>query len=362
MSKVMTVTGEVDASELGLTSMHEHLMCDVSPSLGPIAKMYATRMPKEMLTLHMANLANLRGGISAFSEDCRTLDALDYTVTELNYFKAMGGGCIVDASPLGMPHNLAGIAEASRQTGVKVVACTGLYVRDAQPEEYRSMSEEDLVRLFIRGLEEQIDDSGVRAGFLKCAINTLGEDGQVDPYEIKAVRACAIAALKTGRSIHIHNAFPLTAEHILRVAELVLELGVRPERLLMLHMGSFVRTPRTQQEYMSSFDKVKTVNIDMQLHLLDKGINIGFDSYGSLTPTLPDNYDMNKALIELLRRGYADQIVLGHDITDKTRGISFGYTGYTDILRNVLPILKENGLEDEARKLVYDNPARILAV
>lgn len=59
----------------------------------------------------------------------------------------------------------------------------------------------------------------------------------------------------------------------------------------------------------------------MQLQLLDMGINIGFDSYGSLTPTLPDNDDMNKALVELLRRGYGSQIVLGHDITDKSRGL-----------------------------------------
>lgn len=361
MGKIMTITGEIDAGELGLTSMHEHLMCDTSPSLGPVLKMYSAKIPKETLSLTMPNLANLRGGISAFSNDCCTLDALDYTVDELNYFKMMGGGAVVDASPLGMPHNLSGLKEASLRSGIKIVACTGLYIQDAQPEEYRGMSEDELTTLFEKGILEEIDESGVKAGFLKCAINTLDETGQIAPCELKAVRACAKAAAETGRSIHIHNAFPLTAEHILPVAETVLELGVKPEKLLMLHMGSFVRAPRTNQDYVNDFTSVKTVNIDMQLKLLDMGINIGFDSYGSLTPTLPDNHDMNKALVELLRRGYGSQIVLGHDITDKSRGVSYGYTGFTDFIRNVLPVLKECGLEAEANKLVYDNPARILA-
>lgn len=320
MEKIMTVTGEIDANQLGLTSMHEHLMCDTSPSLGPVLSMYATKIPKEALTLTMSNLANLRGGISAFSSDCCTINALDYTVDELNYFKMMGGNAIVDASPLGMPHNLTGLKEASSRSGVKIVACTGLYIRDAQPEEYRNMSEDELVTLFEKGIFEGIDESGVKAGFLKCAVNTLEENGQIAPCELKAVRACAKAAAETGRSIHIHNAFPLTAEHILPVAETVLSLGVKPEKLLMLHMGSFVRVPRTNQDYVNNFSSIKLVDIDMQLRLLDMGVNIGFDSYGTLTPTLPDNNDMNKALVELLRRGYSSQIVLGHDITDKSRG------------------------------------------
>lgn len=63
----------------------------------------------------------------------------------------------------------------------------------------------------------------------------------------------------------------------------------------MLHMGSFVRVPRTNHTYVSDFSCAKTVNIDMQLRLPDMGINIGLDSHGSLTPTLPDNDDMNKA-------------------------------------------------------------------
>lgn len=360
MGKIMTITGEISAAELGLTSMHEHLMCDTSPALGPVLKMYSSKIPADTLVLTMPNLANLRSGASVFSSDCCTLHALDYTVGELNFFKLMGGNAIVDASPLGMPHNLLDLREASVRSSIKIVVCTGLYIQDAQPQEYREMSEDELVTLFKRGIFEGIDESGVKAGFLKCAINTLDENGQIATCERKAVRACARAAAETGRSIHIHNAFPLTAEHILPIAKMVLELGVKPEKLLMLHMGSFVRVPRTNQDYVNDFSSAKTVNIDMQLKLLDMGVNIGFDSYGSLTPTLPDNNDMNKALVELLRRGYGSQIVLGHDITDKTRGVSYGYTGFTDFLRNVLPVLKECGLETEAHKLVYDNPARIL--
>lgn len=31
MSKIMTVNGEIASEKMGLTPMHEHLMCDTSP-------------------------------------------------------------------------------------------------------------------------------------------------------------------------------------------------------------------------------------------------------------------------------------------------------------------------------------------
>lgn len=362
MGKVMTVTGEVKSSELGLTSMHEHLLCDTSSTLGPVLTFYGSKIPEAAKALNMPNLANLRAGTSVFSKECCTLDALEYTVAELNYFKAMGGGCIVDASPLGMPHNLMGLRDASRQSGVKIVVCTGLYIRDAQPEAFRRMSQDALVEKFKKDIYEGIDGTDIKAGFLKCAVNTLNDAGQVDEYEMKAVRACARAAAETGLSLHIHNAYPLTRDHIVPVARMVLDMGVTPDKLVMLHMGAMVRDPRTTQEYVNSFETRKGVNIDLMVELLELGCNIGFDCYGNLVPILPDNDDMNKALVELLRRGYGDHIVLGHDITDKTRGVSYGYTGFTDFIRSVPPALKGNGMEDMFTKLTVVNPARIMGI
>lgn len=91
MGKIMTITGEIGAAEPGLTSMREHLMCDTSPALGPVLKMYSSKISADTLALTMLNLANLRGGASVFSSDVCPLHALDYTIGELNFFKLMGG-------------------------------------------------------------------------------------------------------------------------------------------------------------------------------------------------------------------------------------------------------------------------------
>ena len=126
MGKIMTVNGEINTNELGVTSMHEHLMCDTSSALGPVLALYGTKIPEEAKKLVTTNLAALRSGMSAFSKECITLDDVEFTIGELNFFKMMGGNSIVDASPRGMPHTIKVLQEASEKSGVNIVGCTGL--------------------------------------------------------------------------------------------------------------------------------------------------------------------------------------------------------------------------------------------
>lgn len=356
---IYTVNGPIESSELGFTTMHEHLHCNVSDLLGPIVQMYAKQIPKESLDLTQENLANLRSGMSVFSSACGTAGDIDYAVNEYKAFKNMGGKAIVDATPLGGRGDIDEMKEASQKSGVHIVACTGLYVAASQPEHLKVMDEDELVEYFKNEVVQGMDGTRIRAGFVKCAINTLNEN-KIDPLEIKSVRACARVSAATGCSMHMHSAFPLTESHIIEVAEMILALGVDPKKLVMLHMDSFIRIPRTHMDYVQNFEVKKSVNIDLQLALLSKGINIGFDAWDSLTTTLPDNWDRLKALIELLKRGYGDQIVLGHDITDKSRGVAYGYTGFTGFMRNAIPMLEELGFEDEILKMTIETPARIL--
>lgn len=145
------------------------------------------------------------------------------------------------------------------------------------------------------------------------------------------------------------------------VAQMVLDLGVLPEKLLMLHMDSLILKPHTDLEYISYFSTVKTVDIDLMLRLLDMGVNVGFDSWDMQVGGFPANTDRLKTLVELLKRGYGKQIVMGHDAYDKSRGVAYGYTGYTGFIRNTLPILRQLGFEKEVEMLTVENPARILA-
>ncbi len=367
MSMIQTVCGAIKPEELGFTSMHEHLLCDFTEmmklSIEPAARAQIDRIPASMLELNMQNLPSLRSGMGSFSKDCASLYDMDYMVGELKAFAAMGGKAIVDASPMAAKakKNMKGLRKLSEKSGVHVVTCTGLYTANTQPEEYKAMSEDDLAALFKKQLEEGMDGTDIRPGFMKCAINTVGDCMGVDSSEIKAVRACARVAAETGCSIHIHNGYPMGMNECVPVAEMVLDLGVKPEKLLMLHMDSLILRPHTDLEYINDIDVVKTVDIELMLRLLDMGVNVGFDSWDMQVGGFPTNTDRLKALVELLKRGYGGQIVMGHDAYDKSRGVAYGYTGYTGFIRNALPTLRQLGYEKEIEMLTIQNPAKILA-
>ena len=86
---------------LGHTTMHEHLNMDFFPMSAMMARNGAPPIPPDMLALRPENLAFLREGAYAASKDCVTSGDVNYTATELGYFKQTGGNAVCDASPIG---------------------------------------------------------------------------------------------------------------------------------------------------------------------------------------------------------------------------------------------------------------------
>lgn len=91
---VHTVLGKIDASELGITYAHEHLLTQPSEHL-------------------------LKGS------DDTILDSLDKSAAEMELFKQAGGQAIVELSCSEYGRDAGGLAELSRRTGVHVIAATG---------------------------------------------------------------------------------------------------------------------------------------------------------------------------------------------------------------------------------------------
>jgi phosphotriesterase-related protein len=319
---------------------------------------------EEPYQLKMENLAFLRDGGFAVSDACLYHnDDREYMVGEFRAFKAAGGSSIVDASPIGIRGNVEHIREAAERAGVNVVCCTGLYIAEGRPAETKGWSVDDMVRAFKQEIEEGIDSTEIHPGFVKCAQNTVDwENNSVAQAELDTIRACARVAAENGMSLHIHHNNVSDAQ-ILEAADIVIkECGVKPERLLMLHMDNRIKDPVDSDRYMSEFDYAKRVSIDVHLTLLDQGINIGFDSWGSCIDYLPHDHDRLKALIELLRRGYTSQIVLGHDFNNRVQAKAYGAYGMTRILTYVPQILRGYRFGQETMdQMLVKNPARILA-
>ena len=114
----------------------------------------------------------------------------------------------------------------------------------------------------------------------------------------------------------------------------ILAIGVDPDKFVMLHQ---CLTVLPIKYYVMSPTVNRAVNIEKQLKILDKGVNISIDNWG-LSKNFPglcrsDDYDTLKQLVQLIQAGYSDKIVLGHDFANFTYSMAMGCHGYTRILK-----------------------------
>lgn len=366
---VRTVCGDIDPEDLGLTTAHEHTISDMTDLVAAVVQ-YKEMIPAEMLEARPENLAFLRSGAALFSDDCSPHNDVDWLIGELGFFRdKAGGGCVVDASPIGMRGDTSLMRRASAETGVNIVVCTGLYYEAGRAEKYRSYTPQQVYDLCMREVREGIagseDEDGVRVypGFVKCGMSS--EDGLTCPQcEWDTLEALARIAGETGLSLHVHSGKPMGEELVCSVARFALDHGCPADRLNMMHLDQFVRYPWDIDEYLRSYDVARTVSVDLQQRVLELGCYIGFDGYSNNAVVCPDNYDRTKALVELLSRGWGERIVLGHDITDKSRSCAMGGAGWADFALNLIPKLYEFPDlvdPDDIGMLIYDNPARLLA-
>jgi phosphotriesterase-related protein len=102
---------------------------------------------------------------------------------------------------------------------------------------------------------------------------------------------------------------------------------------------------------------------------MDRGATLGFDLFGFDHSLLgmgrwpPSDRDVAWLIARLVREGFADRIVLGHDIGVRTRLRRWGGWGYAHLLEHVVPLLAELGVGDnDVRTMLVSNPARLLSV
>ena len=301
MTTVMTVAGPVTSEELGVVLPHEHLFSNVM------------REYRGNGLLHDAQLA----------------------VEELKDFAAHGGGTLVELTPVEVGRDPAKLLEVSRASGVHVVMGCGHYREPyLDLERFARGSADALAEEMIREVEEGVGDTGVRPGI----IGEIGNNGDaISTAEELSFRAAARTHLATGLTISTHAAWFPTG---LAQLDLLEEEGVSPDRVIIGHADG-VPGPA------------------YQLELAARGAYVELDGFGTDTA-----YDCERALdylMTLREHGHLHQVLVSHDICLRTHLRARGGPGYTWILRELLPKLRERGLtEDEIRLLVVENPRAAL--
>jgi phosphotriesterase-related protein len=321
MPTVETVLGPVDTADLGPTYMHEHVFV-LTPDV-------------------QQNFPDEWG-----DEEERVADA----VTKLSALAASGVRTIVDPTVIGLGRYIPRIQRVAEQVrDLNIVVATGCYTYQDVPMffHYRTpevrtllgMEEpEPMVAMFTADITDGIAGTGVRAGMLKCAIDTPG----LTPGVERVMRAVAKSHLATGCPITVHT-HPGTRQG-LDVQRVMAEEGVDPGRVVLAHSGD-------------------TTDVDHLSALATAGFWLGMDRFGiNVETTFEARAD---TVVELCARGFTDRMVLAHDAACYIDWIEpdalavLPQWNYLHIQAEVLPYLREKGVtEDQITAMLVDNPRR----
>jgi len=256
MTKVNTVLGPISTKNLGFTLMHEHL------------------------------IVGFHGAIREFPE-LFVPNVLEYVVAGLKRTKAGGVDTVVDMTTVDLGRDVDFIKEASKRSGVNIVACTGWWL-DVPRFINGSTGSVNAVRMadsFAREIEDGIGDTGIKAGIIKAASDV---DGVTPPLEMM-LRAAAKAHLKTGVPIAIHSYHP--GQVARQQIEILKDEGVNLKHVKVDHAND-------------------TTDVEYLTWMLELGCYLGLDRYPGRNTSSMSRTKTMKALIDA---GYVDKLCPSHD-------------------------------------------------
>jgi len=300
MSFIRTVLGDIAPENLGVCYSHEHLIIDPS---------FATETNPDFL-----------------------LDSVENGVAELRELKAMGVGACVDSMPMDCGRNLAKLAEVSRQSGVYILAPTGLhlakYYSPEQNAQWEALRAQQLSEIFEADIQS---GNSVSCGLIKVAALEEWDARTKIMFE-----AAVYASHNTGAPILTHTENGRLA---LEQARFLEEHGADLGHVVLSHLDR---------------------NPDAAYHrqVLQTGVTIEYDSHfrwkgDSPNPTLE--------LLKTLLPEFPNQIVLGMDAARRSYWKSYGgKPGLSYLYGDFRSQMLEAGIGQElVDKVFVSTPARV---
>jgi phosphotriesterase-related protein len=316
MGTVETVRGTIDVEDLGRVLMHEHVFVMQPEALQNYGHVW---------------------GESYWDEEVRVADAVE----KLSALRAAGIETIVDPTAPGLGRFVPRLQRINAAVDLNIVVASGVYAFIELPNFLAYRSVEALAELFVREIRVGIDDTGVRAAFLKCAVERHGLVGDVP----RILAAVAAAAVETGAPVMVHtNAAAATGVPAL---EALTASGVDPARIVIAHAGD-----SNDVAYLRA--------------IADTGATLGFDRF-NIEHFNPDARRI-ETLLALLAEGYGDRIHLSHDAAcfiDFMIGdpaFADEQPNYLHISTKILPALRQADVTDEQiDEMMVVNPRRFFS-
>ena len=310
-AQVMTVTGRMPASALGVVDAHDHLFL---------------RTP-------------------ALPGD--EFDSLDRSTAEAREGRASGLGAIVDMTPIGLgrrPDLLRAVSEAA---DLPIIGATG-YHRDAHyPEGHwvHAASVDTLAERIVHDLETgmhptdwtdpDVEADAARAGAIKAGASYH----HATDAERRRLEAAAIGSRRCGVPILVHTEIGTFGHEIVSILE---GHGVAPHRIILAHLDR---------------------NPDAELHaeIAARGVSLEYDTMGR-TKYRPDS-----ELLDLIERvaaaGHLDRLLLGQDLGRRSSLRAYGGgPGLRYLMGTFVPRLQRRIGAEAVDTILVTNPARAFAL
>jgi phosphotriesterase-related protein len=339
---VQTVLGPLDPRGLGFTTLHEHLLIDLTPLLyvgDDATGKYNRNISLNIETYGWSNYDAFR------TKD--NLELLEETVavSESLIYKMVGGKTIVDATSKGIGRDPMALRRIASVSGLNVIMGSGYYVDASHPVDINYRSELDLAQEIVDDITVGIGEAAVKAGI----IGEIGCSWPLTERERKVLRAAALAQQETGAALLVHpGRDPQSPFDILDFLD---DEGVNLERIVMCHLD---RTFRSLADV---------------LKLAASGCYLEYDGFGWETSNYPlsamDTPNDAQRIVfvkELIDKGYGSRVVIAHDICTKHRTSYYGGHGFGHILKNIVPRMYGAGIsERDVDAILVQNPAKVLA-
>lgn len=308
-SRVMTVRGWIDASDMGTTLPHEHALANFQP--------YAEWM-RQPLT---------------YDRD----EVVSVVLPRLRRLRELGCRTFVDVTATHLGRDAALLRRLSEESGLHVLTVTGNYAafeyRFLPPYAY-SLTAEALAGRWIGEWTDGIDGTGVRPGLIKLGFNGRA----LSEVERKLIHAGALAHRETGLTIGAHTGPAVAAVEQLAILE---REGVHPSAWIWIH---------AQNEPDSS----------RHIAAAQRGAWVSFDGIDA------KSLEQHVGLVTRLRdAGLLDHVLISQDAGWYTVGQPRGGTSrsYEVVFTDFLPALRARGFTPaEIDTLTVRNPAKALSV
>ncbi len=265
MARIETLDGPLDTQELGTVLMHEHVF----------------NITAEIQIAHP--------GFNGWDPQVQIPKAQE----QLRAVKEAGIDTLVELSPIGLGRSLDLIRRAAEGSGLNVVLATGLYTYDVLPRPWHFSGPgtlldgpEPLDELMLSDLRDGIEGSGVKPGFLKCAIDEAGLTEHVE----RVVRSVCRVHKQTGTPVCVHTSAP--HERGRDALKILAEEEVDPTLVMLAHCGD-------------------STDLDYLEEMAASGALLGMDRFG--LDVLLGFEDRVSTVAAMCERGHADKMILSQD-------------------------------------------------